>query len=270
MLRSLDSGVSAMEQFQQQMDVIGNNLANVNTTGFKGARVDFADALSQTLQGPGPGGSIQVGTGLSTSAIANQFEQGAITQTGGPNDLAISGNGFFEVKDPVTGATYVTRAGDFNVDTNGYLVTSTGMRVQGYSDTGLSTIGDIKLDNNGSTSPLASYSFSPNGQISVLLQDGTQMVRGQVLLQNFTSPTSLIKEGNNLYSGMSAAGPMGTLSATGTNGNGTLVTRSLEMSNVDLAGEFSEMITSQRAFQASARVITTSDEILQELVNLKH
>lgn len=96
------------------------------------------------------------------------------------------------------------------------------------------------------------------------------MVRGQVLLQNFTSPTSLIKEGNNLYSGMSAAGPMGTLSATGTNGNGTLVTRSLEMSNVDLAGEFSEMITSQRAFQASARVITTSDEILQELVNLKH
>src|SRR5438045_2219232 len=140
MLRSLDSAVSGMEQFQQQMDVIGNNVANVNTTGFKGARVDFADALSQTLQGPGPGGSIQIGTGLGINSITNQFEQGAITHTGGPTDLAISGNGFFEVKDPVTAATYLTRAGDFHLDLNGYLVTSSGMRVQGYSDTGLSTV----------------------------------------------------------------------------------------------------------------------------------
>src|SRR5437762_3222888 len=108
MLRSLDSGVSAMEQFQQQMDVIGNNVANVNTTGFKGARVDFADALSQTLQGPGPGGSMQVGTGVRTSSITNQFIQGAITQTGSQNDMAISGNGFFVVRDSTSGAEYVT------------------------------------------------------------------------------------------------------------------------------------------------------------------
>lgn len=274
MLRSLDSGVSAMEQFQQRMDVIGNNVANVNTVGFKGARVDFADALSQTLQGPGPGGSIQVGTGLGTNAITNQFVQGAITHTGGPTDLAISGNGFFVVKDPTSGAQYVTRAGDFHLDVNGYLVTSSGMRVQGYTDSGLATTGDIKIDNTGapggSTSPLAAFSFSSNGSVIVELQDGTQFTRGQVLLQNFQSPESLLKAGDNLYSGMAAAGPVGGLAAAGTNGNGSIMASSLEMSNVDLAGEFADLITTQRAFQASARIITTSDEILQELVNLKH
>jgi flagellar hook protein FlgE len=274
MLRSLDSGVSAMEQFQQRMDVISNNVANVNTTGFKEARVAFSDALSQTLQGPGPGGSIQVGTGLGTNTITNQFIQGAITHTGAPTDLAISGNGFFEVRDSVGGASYVTRAGDFHLDVNGYLVTSSGMRVQGYSDTGLSTIGDVKIDNTGapggSTSALASYTFSSDGQVLVQLQDGTQFTRGQILLQSLRSPESLLKEGNNLFSGMAAAGPVGTLSAAGTNGLGRIMTSSLEMSNVDLADEFSDLITTQRAFQASARIITTSDEILQELVNLKH
>src|SRR6266496_2259337 len=113
MLRSLDSGVSAMEQFQQRMDVIGNNVANVNTVGFKGARVNFADALSQTLQGPGPGGSTQIGTGLGSISITNEFAQGAVTHTGNPSDLAIAGNGFFVVRNPVSGAQYATRAGDF-------------------------------------------------------------------------------------------------------------------------------------------------------------
>jgi flagellar hook protein FlgE len=104
----------------------------------------------------------------------------------------------------------------------------------------------------------------------VQLQDGTLFARGQVLLQNFRSPESLIKEGNNLFSGLSAAGALAAPAAAGTNGLGNIVPGSLEMSNVDLAAEFSDLITTQRAFQASARIITTSDEILQELVNLKH
>src|SRR5262245_28118052 len=109
MLRSLNSGVSGMQQFQQQMDVIGNDIANVNTTGFKGARVDFADALSQTLQSTGAGGIVQVGNGVTTDSITNQFNQGPISTTGSPTDLAISGIGFFLVRDPISGGTYATR-----------------------------------------------------------------------------------------------------------------------------------------------------------------
>ncbi|HWH72499.1 MAG TPA: flagellar hook-basal body complex protein [Candidatus Sulfotelmatobacter sp.] len=273
MLRSLNSGVSAMQQFQQSMDVIGNNIANVNTAGFKNARVDFADALSQTLQGAGPGGSIQVGTGVSTTTITNQFVQGPISRTGTPTDLAISGDGFFEVKDPLTGAQYVSRAGDFQVDANGYLVTSSGMRVQGYADAALSTIGDLKIDNtgapSGSTAAVKDFNFNNDGKLTVTLADGTNFTRGQVLLQSFRSPQSLVKEGENLFSGLSAAGPLAQPAAPKTNGLGYIQGSALEMSNVDLANEFSSMITTQRAFQASARVITTSDELLQELVNLK-
>ena len=274
MLRSLDSGVSAMQQFQQELDVIGNNIANVNTIGYKDARVDFADALSQTLCSNGAGGLVQVGDGVVSDAIDNNFTQGAISPTGSNTDLAVSGQGFFMVRDPDTGETFATRAGNFQVDPNGYLVTSTGMRVQGYSDAGLATVGDIKVDNSGapggSTSGIKSFSFGTDGKLSVTLEDGTAFTRGQVLLQNFRSPQALAKAGNNLFSNTAAAGPLVQLTVPSSNGTGTIVAGSLEMSNVDLANEFSQMITAQRAFQASARVITTSDEILQELVNLKH
>jgi flagellar hook protein FlgE len=274
MLRSLNSGVSAMQQFQQEMDVIGDNIANVNTTGYKDARVDFADALSQNLQMTGSGGATQVGTGVTTGSISNQFTQGPINVTGGENDLAISGNGFFLVKDSVSGATYATRAGDFQVDSSGYLVTSTGMRVQGYSDAALTTIGDIQIDNNNGANPpptaaVQSWTFGTNGTINVTLSDGTTFTRGQVLLQNFTSPQSLIKQGDNLYSNLSAAGELAQPGVPNSNGLGYIKGQALESSNVDLATEFSTMITAQRAFEAGSKIITTSDEMLQTLVNLK-
>ena len=274
MLRSLTSGVSALQQFQQEMDVIGNNIANVNTTGFKSARVDFADSLSQSLGTSGSGASVQVGTGVTTDTITNQFIQGAITTTGSPNDVAISGNGFFLVTDPVSLDTYATRAGAFQVDGNGYLVTSTGMRVQGYTDAGLTTLGDIKIDATGApaaatSTSVRSYSIGTDGTLTVTLGDGTSFTRGQILLQNYTSPQSLTKEGDNLYSNLTAAGPLTAAAAPGASGTGTLVADALEASNVDLSNEFSNMITAQRAFEASSKIITTSDEMLQTLVNLK-
>src|SRR6266481_155631 len=113
LLQSLSSGVSAMQQFQQELDVIGNNIANVTTTGYKGASVEFADALSQTMQGGGATGAMQVGTGVTTDSIANRFTQGAINATGDPTDLAISGNGFFLVRNSATNAQFATRAGNF-------------------------------------------------------------------------------------------------------------------------------------------------------------
>jgi flagellar hook protein FlgE len=271
MLLSLDSGVSALDQFQQDLNVIGNNIANVNTVGFKAADMNFAAALSQTL-GSNSAGSLQVGSGVMTASITSQFTQGSITSTGVATDLAVNGNGFFLVKDPSTGASYVTRDGNFSVDTSGYLVTSNGMRVQGYSDSGLTTQGDLKIDNtgapNGDTSAVQSFTFGSDGKLSVQLADGTQFTRGQALLQNFTSPTQLMSVGNNLYSGLTNAGPLAAPVAPNSNGLGSLVAGSLEMSNVDLAGQLTNLITAQRAYEANAKVITTSDQILQDLNNL--
>lgn len=271
MLRSLNSGVSAMQQFQGRLDVIGNNIANVNTTGYKSARMDFADAFSQTLQAAGPGVAMQIGSGVNTAMISNQFTQGAITATGTPSDLAVSGDGFFVVRNTVTGGQFYTRAGDFQLDKDGYLTTVEGYRVQGYSDAGLTTLGDIKVDNTGgpSTELVKNFAFTSDGKLNVTLNDGREFVRGQVLLQRFNNPQGLTKQGNNLYSASAAAGPLATMAAPNTNGIGTIQGSSLETSNVDLAGQFADLITTQRAFQASARIITTSDEVLQELVNLK-
>jgi flagellar hook protein FlgE len=272
MLLSLDSGVSALNQFQQQLNVVGNNIANVNTVGFKAAGVQFADALSQTL-GSNSAGSMQIGSGVLVSSITNQFTQGSITSTGVQTNLAVNGGGFFLVNDSSSGQQYATRDGEFSVDPSGYLVTSNGMRLQGYSDAGLTTIGAVKIDNagapGGNTSAVQSYNIGADGKLSVLLADGTQFTRGQVLLQNFTSPTQLLKVGNNLYSGLTFAGGLAAPVAPGSNGLGSLVAGSLEMSNVDLAGQLTSLITTQRAYEANTKVITTSDEILQSLVNLK-
>jgi flagellar hook protein FlgE len=271
MLRSLNSGVSAMQQFQGRLDVIGNNIANVNTTGFKSARMEFSDAFSQTLHAAGPGVATQIGSGVNTAAISNQFTQGVITTTGTTSDLAITGDGFFVVRNATTGGQFYTRAGDFQLDQNGYLVTVEGYRVQGYSDSGLTTLGDIRIDTTGSTSTAEwkNFSFSSNGTLTVTQADGNQFVRGQVLLQKFNNPQGLIKEGGNLFSASAAAGPLAALAVPGAGGTGAIQGGALETSNVDLAGQFADLITTQRAFQASARIITTSDEVLQELVNLK-
>jgi flagellar hook protein FlgE len=191
--------------------------------------------------------------------------------------MAISGEGYFEVKDPESEAVYLTRAGDFHIDDSGYLVTDGGYRVQGYSDSTLSTTGDIKIDSTGAENASATYSsfsLGTDGKITVTMSDNTTFVRGQVLLMSVTNPNALVNSGGNLYSNIDAAGPLGgagsaTLAASGTNGLGSFRWKSLEASNVDLAGEFANMITAQRGFQANARVITTSDEILQEVVGLK-
>ena len=287
MLRSLTSAISGLQSLQQRMDVIGNNVANVNTTAFKGARVNLADSFSQTLRSSSAGNgtnsgtpAIQIGSGVVIQAISNVYLQGALTRTGVGTDLAITGEGFFVVRDTINNSTYVTRAGDFRMDETGFLVTNNGLRVQGYSDAGLTTLGDIQIDITGMpatsdpTATMVSFAISDDGRINVNLSDGTQFVRGQLLMQTFNDPQGLMKEGNNLYSGIGAAGPLGgaatpTPAPPGTNGMGKIQSGALELSNVDLASEFTNLITTQRAYQANARVITTSDEMLQELVNLK-
>ncbi len=474
MIRSLNTGVLGIKQFQTSLDAIGNNLANINTIGFKSARVDFSDTLAQTMRAPTPDtattsgqAGMQVGNGVTVSAIKNQFTQGAIKQTGVRTDMAITGDGFFMVKDATTNELFVTRAGDFREDKNGFLVTNSGFRVQGLNKQAPANtaaeklaIGDLKLDVGkytedrssvsldtstniltrtahaystgnqvkfsstvpsvaggssststvyfvakvtddtfslhgtaadaasgankvnfttgsptevtvssvtyasdymslasghgmstgdtfyvtGGTMPggltdgkayyariasdniyfhttsadasagtntvdittggssfklykdagtvssltltggasISSYSMGADGKVNMLLTDGTQYARAQLLLQNFKNPQALLKQGANLYGNLSTAGPAGITAdsagateilsnakAPGSSGMGRIASGSLELSNVDMAREFSNMITTQRAFQANARVISTSDEILKEMMALK-
>lgn len=277
MISSLQTGVSGLQQFQRKIDVIGNNVANVNTLGYKAERIDFADAFSRSLNGSGANSTAQVGTGVTTSGVRTLFTQGNMSTNQSDTDLSISGQGFFVVRDPVSGQSFATRAGNFKLD-GGYLVTDTGLRVQGYSDASLKTVGDIKLDTTGMpatsdpNATIRNWTFGSDGKLNVNLSDGTQFVRGQVLLQQFRDPLTLRKEGGNLYSGLDAAGKLdwsANPGIPGKNGFGAIQANTLELANVDLATELTDLITAQRSYQANARMVTTSDDILQELVNLK-
>ena len=284
MLQALTSAVSGLDAFQQEIDVIGNDIANVDTVAYKSATTDLADSFSQTLANSdlGGGASIQIGLGVVIAGIYNQFTQGAINPTGVQTDMAISGSGFFVVQDPLSGTQYATRAGDFQLNSNGYLVTPGGMEVIGYTNPAKKTIGPIQINDANmpaadasAGATMSSWSVDPSGNIDITLSDGTSYVTGQILLQNFSNPNGLVKEGNNLYGNIGVAGPLGgaaspTPAVPGSNGLGTIQSGALEESNVDLSTEFANLIETQRAFQANARIITTSDEMLQDLVDMKH
>jgi flagellar hook protein FlgE len=273
MFSPLNTALSGLQQFQDQITVIGNNMANVNTTAFKDADINFADTLSQAI-GLG-GNTMEVGNGVTTASIENNFGQGTIASTGVNTDLALNGQGFFVVKNPTSGAQYLTRAGDFQVDANGYLTTSDGFRVQGYTDAGLTTLGDIQINATGAPATAApgatvqSFAIGANGDVSVTLSDGTQFTRGQILLQNALDPNALTQAGNNLYTVTAAAGTLAASAAPESNGLAAIQSGSLEMSNVDLTTEMTNLITAERAFESNAKIVTTSDELLQDMISLK-
>ena len=280
MIRSLISGISGMQSFQERMDVIGNNIANAGTIGYKAARADFADNFSQSLRLATGGAAAvnggQIGSGVTTNSIHSVFTQGALSRTGLQTDMGIAGDGFFLVRNTVTNATQATRAGDFRVDQTGFLVTNGGLRVQGYSDSALTTLGDIKIDLTGAPpsmtvgANLQNWAVGSDGKLLVSASDGTTFTRGQILLQNFIDPQALVKEGGNNYSNLAAAGPLFSVpKPPQTAGLGTLQQGVLELANVDIANEFTNLITTQRGYQANAKIITTSDEMLQDALTLK-
>jgi flagellar hook protein FlgE len=271
MFASLNTALSGLQQFQQQINVVGNNIANVNTTGYKDERMDFEDAFNQAL---GTDPSTQVGNGVGMAAVQTNFAQGTIASTGVASDLAVSGNGFFVVKDPTSGNSYVTRAGDFQVDSNGYLITANGQRVQGFNSTTLTTTGDLKIDATGAPATAAagatvsSYNIDSSGNINVTLSDGTTFVRGQVTLQNFSNPGALVNDGDNLYTATTAAGGLSAAVAPNSSGTGKIESSALESSNVDLTGEMTNLISAQRAFEANAQIVSASNQVLQDINNL--
>lgn len=270
MLRSLYSGVSGMRGFQTKLDVIGNNIANVNTVGFKGGRVMFQDILSQKMSGvtaptdeSGGVNSKQVGLGVTVGAIDTIHTPGSAMTTNVVTDLRIDGDGFFIVSPNGDDANvYFTRAGNFSLDALGNLVNSNGMMVMGDG-------GPIQLDMEAVTA----FSISQNGEVIAVNADGENEVVAQLMVTKFTNPAGLEKVGGNLYRTTPNANPDGEfeymLANDPATGTGAIISGQLEMSNVDLTGEFTEMIVAQRGFQANSRIITTSDEVLQEVVNLK-
>lgn len=272
MLRSMYSGVSGMRGFQTKLDVIGNNIANVNTVGFKAGRVMFKDILSQSMSGTtapveGESGGVnakQVGLGVSIASIDTIHTGGSAMTTNVPTDLRIDGDGFFVVSPTADGPQYLTRAGNFTLDANRQLVNGDGMFVMSADDGG-----PIVLDEG-----VTAFSISQDGTIVSIDQDGIATpTEFKVGVAKVVNPGGLEKVGGNLYRMTPNANPDGELvvasAADVEVGTGTIVTGQLEMSNVDLTSEFTEMIVAQRGFQANSRIITTSDEILQEVVNLK-
>jgi flagellar hook protein FlgE len=391
MLRSLFSGISGLRAHQQMMDVTGNNIANVNSVGFKASQTVFEDTLSQTMRAagapqPGQGGTnpAQVGLGVRMSGITTNFTQGSAHNTGRATDLMISGDGFFVVKS--VNEQLFTRAGAFNFDANGKLVTSTGAAVQGWSAVNgvINTngqIGDIQLpvgtliapvattnmvvsgnlpanaanatsivrsittydsvgtavtmsvnftktsatawdvtvsdgtttstatnvafnasgqnptpatktfngvtvdlagltnytgnttvnplsQNGAPAATLQSFSINPDGQLIGVFSNGLKQTVAQVAMSNFNNPPGLEKVGDSLYRFTVNSG-LAQIGAAGTGGLGTIQSGTVEMSNVDLAQEFTNLIVAQRGFQANSKVISSSDELLQDLVNLK-
>jgi flagellar hook protein FlgE len=273
MLRSLYSGVSGMRGFQNKLDVIGNNIANVNTVGFKMGRVMFKDILSQTVggvtapDGTNQGGvnAKQIGLGVSVGAIDTIHTPGSAQTTNIVTDLRIDGDGFFAVKASQDQATpYLTRAGNFTIDANRDLVNSDGLHVIS-SDNEF-----IHLDTD-----VTAFTIAVDGSIIAISASGSSAPTGQKIgVIKVTNPAGLEKIGGNLYrsnsnSDANPAPDIGTANDAEF-GTGSIISGQLEMSNVDLTSEFTEMIIAQRGFQSNSRIITTSDEILQEIVNLKH
>jgi flagellar hook protein FlgE len=414
MLSSLYSGITGITAAGYSMSVVGNNIANANTVGFKAGYTSFADILNQSLGGAGGGGS-QVGRGVELTGVGTVFGQGSFENTTNGTDLAIEGNGFFVVANDT--GTYYSRAGQFIMDAEGYLVNPSGFNLQGYladatgnivttltdinvgqissapkpsdffsitanlnaaaatNDTYATTItlydslgsaipltitftkqaavnqwnyiatvpagtgtlgtwgvGSVVFDASGvlwtvnndpsafndvtfvidptstganlvtvlwdlwdgtagtATTDLTGYAsdsdttylfqngFSSgsiqsihvdaDGLLQGLFTNGQTKTMGQVVLADFISPWGLNKVGRSLFSESSKSGQP-TIGLPGTGGRGRITSSSLEMSNVDMASEFVKMITTQRSYQANARVITTSDDMLAELMNIK-
>ena len=262
MMRSLWTAGTGMIAQQTNIDTISNNLANVNTIGFKKIRAEFEDLLYQTLRAPGdstqagtgqlPAG-LQVGLGARLAATNRLFTQGNVQQTGNPLDLMIEGDGFFQVQLP-DGRIAYTRSGNFKNDGEGRLLNNDGYYLPP----------DISIP-DGATD----LSVAPDGTVTVMMPGETLPQEiGQIELVRFVNPAGLLPEGKNLFLQSSASGE--PVNATpGTEGVGAIVQGALEMSNVQVVEEMVNMIVAQRAYDVNSKAVQASDEMLQVANGLK-
>ena len=340
MLRSLYSGISGMKVNQTKLDVIGNNLANVSTTAFKGSRVNFSTTISQTLGSAsaasdslGGVNGKQIGLGAQISSIDKIMSQGSMQSTSRSLDVAVDGSGYFMVatgpaltggntdaitiKDngvgtmPANSSVAYTRDGSFVLDNEGNLLTSKGYRVLGFAtksgvdaNVPANPVDNIQKDgkvlyveSNNTTEVIddklvslkipdkvvknnievavKSFNISADGLITGVLETGEITALGQIAMSSFKNEVGLTDIGNNMYepSGSSGAAIISSGKNSPTNRNssgyGDILQGYLEMSGVDMAEQFTDMIVATKAFQAAGKTITTGDEILSEIINLK-
>jgi flagellar hook protein FlgE len=274
MMRAMDAAVSGLKNHQTLLDVTANNIANVNTVGYKASRATFADSLSQmqigaTAPGNGQAGrnAAQVGLGVQLASIDNLMGGGSLQSTGETTDLAIQGEGMFIVADgtPPAVPTQVeyTRAGNFTFNDEGYLTTQSGEYVLGAKKPGEAPNTFIQVP-KGATDT----SIGQDGSVSYIPEGGGERVTaGYVSIARFQNEAGLVRTTGSNWIESAASGK----AQDGTPGGnfGLTISGTLEMSNVELASEFTNMIDAQRGFEANSRTITTADEMLQDLVNLK-
>lgn len=261
MIRALYSAASGMNAQQMNVDNIANNLANANTNGFKMRRTQFQDLLYQSFIQPGAAAGSQTTVpsglqiGLGTRPASNEiiFTQGNFQQTGNPLDLVIQGRGFFQVRLP-TGELAYTRDGGFQFDRDGNIVTSTGNPIEP----------QISIPASAQSVTIASdgtVSFTQPGQTAA-------QVAGQIQLANFANPAGLNSIGQNLFTQTDASGEPTVANPGGQEGLGTLMQGYVEGSNVSVVEEFINMIVSQRAYEASSKVVKAADEMYQQVNNV--
>lgn len=313
MVRSMFTGVAGLKAHQQMMDVIGNNIANVNTYGYKAGSVTFQDAIYQSLKastggntnanGYGGQNPSQVGYGVEVGGISYDFGQGGAATTGFDLDCMISGTGFFIVGPMRTGGITVSadndysdlsnggvsfsRVGRFSVDNNGYLVDDNRNYIYGYpladgvdaTDTeptmDTSKIQPIRIPvetaGTGGTGDVLytinSYTIKADGTVVGVTEDSKTVTLGQIALASVGNPNGLTKSSSFYYQPSGNSGSISVVPAGGS--TGSIESGCLEMAKVDLANEFANLILTQRGFQANSKIITVTDSMLEELVNMK-
>lgn len=260
MISSLWISKTGMEAQQMQLDVISNNLANVSTNGFKKSHAVFEDLMYQNLRQVGSNASeqstlptgLQVGLGVRTVATSRSFTQGNLQQSGNNLDVAIQGNGFFQVTMP-DGTLGYTRDGSFQIDNQGRMVTSSGLPVA-----------------NGVTVPsnATSIAIATDGTVTAQIPGATAAQSiGTITLASFINPAGLDPKGQNIYAESASSGQP-NVGTAGTNGLGTLMSGFVETSNVNVVQELVSMIQTQRAYEINSKAIQTSDQMLQKLGQL--
>src|SRR3954468_6817028 len=283
MMRGMFAAISGLKQHQVMLDVTANDIANVNTIGYKSSRVTFRDSLTQMQRGAaGPtvnnGGSdaARGGLGVGLGSIDNLMSGGAVQTTGNPLDVAIQGEGFFQVApgNPAAGGaplapTAYTRAGNFSINSEGFLTTQTGQFVLGFAQPA-NVSPTVAIQVPAGATGLA---IDQTGGLSYIdptpgPTQGTRVTPYRLTMATFSNPSGLERSGGNQWTASANSG-LKTQNTPGIGGLGVTTAGAIERSNVDLSQTFTNMITAQRGFQANSRVISTADEMLQDLVNLK-
>lgn len=261
MLRALYSAASGMAAQEMNIDDISNNLANANTTGYKSRRTQFQDLMYQTMLQPGsqsgtativPAG-LQLGLGVRAASNEIVFQQGNLTNTSNPLDMAIQGNGFFQIKLPSSELAY-TRAGTFQLDANGNIVDANGNLLQP----------QITIPPSAQ-----SITIAADGTVSYTVPGQTAaQVAGQITLANFQNPAGLNSLGQGYYQPTDASGNPLVDVPGGSGGNGTILQGYIEQSNVSVVNEFINLIASQRAYEANSKVVKAADDMYSQVNNM--